>query len=93
MVKQSRGTLSGKTRSLRGKSRTTVSRQVKEFKVGDKVILAPKANPDGMPHLRYRNRQGKIVEKRGRSYLVEIKDGNKKKKIIAGPIHLRKSGA
>ena len=92
MAKQSRGTLSGKTRFLRGRSRSTVAESVRTFKIGDKVLISPKASISGMPHLRYANRHGIVVEKRGRSYVVEVKDGKKTKKLVTGPIHMRKVG-
>jgi large subunit ribosomal protein L21e len=43
----------------------------------------------GQPHHRYHGRVGLITEKRGRAYVVEIKDGGKIKKIIASPEHLK----
>ena len=89
MVKNSRGTLSGKTKKLKGKGKHTPAQLVKEFLVGDKVTLTPKQYDSGLPHLRYANKYGKIVEKRGKAYVVEIMDGKKKKSIIAHPVHLK----
>jgi large subunit ribosomal protein L21e len=42
-----------------------------------------------MPFPRFKGRMGKIVEKRGKSYVVEILDGNKMKKIVSRPEHLK----
>jgi large subunit ribosomal protein L21e len=42
-----------------------------------------------MPHPRYKGRIGKIIGKRGKSYIVEITDGNKVKKLISRPEHLK----
>lgn len=89
MVQRSKGTLSARTRKLKGKARVTVAEQVKTFNVGDKVVIKPKARSRGMPALRYAGRHGKVVKRRGMSYLVEIRDGGKKKELIAGPIHLQ----
>jgi ribosomal protein L21E len=88
MVKQSKGTLSKHTRKLRGKSRVSVAQAVRTFDVGAKVIITPKARREGLPHLRYRNKHGIVVERRGNSYVVEIQDYKKKKKVIAGAVHL-----
>jgi ribosomal protein L21E len=88
MVKASRGTMSRLTRRLKGKSTVTVPEYVKTFKVGDKVVIRPKAKWIGLPHLRYSNRHGIVVEKRGESYVVEVKDYSATKKIILSPIHL-----
>ncbi len=93
MVKRSKGAFSGRTRQLRGKGKVSVTQAVRTFKVGDKVIITPKARRSGLPHLRYANRHGVIVEKRGRGYLVQVKDINAVKKIIVGSIHLKLVGA
>jgi len=89
MVKPSKGALSGRTRKLRGKSRVSVAQAVRTFSIGDKVLINPKATPKGLPHLRYANRHGIVVEKRGKSYLVEVGDYKKRKKIVVGPVHLK----
>ena len=89
MVKQSKGTLRKQTRKLRGKSRVSVAQAVRTFDIGQKVVIAPKARREGLPHLRYNNRHGVVVEKRGNAYVVEISDYKKKKKLIVGSIHLK----
>ena len=89
MVKRSKGTFSGRTRKLKGKSRVTVADAVRTFDLGAKVIISPRARREGLPHLRYTNKHGIVVEKRGKSYVVEIKDYKKKKKIIVGPVHMK----
>ena len=66
----------------------SVARVVRTFNVGDKVVITPKANWVGLPHMRYSGKQGVVVEKRGKSYVVEVRDYAQKKMIIAGPVHL-----
>lgn len=90
MVKASRGAFSGRTRKLKGRSRVSVAQFVRTFKVGDRVIIAPKAKWIGLPHLRYSNRHGTVVERRGKSYVVKVGDyGKSTKTIIVSPIHLK----
>ena len=89
MVKPSKGPLSGNSRKLRGKSITTVTQAVRTFNVGDKVLITPKAKSEGLPHLRYANKHGVIKEKRGKAYLVEVRDYKKKKTLIVGTVHLK----
>ena len=89
MVKRSSGTFSGRTRKLRGKGRVSVAQAVRTFKVGDKVVITPKAQRAGLPHLRYSNRHGIVVERRGNSYLVEVGDLSTTKKVIVGSVHLK----
>ncbi len=91
MVRASKGAFNRRTRKLKGKSVVSVAQLVRTFNVGDKVIIDPKAKFIGMPHLRYASRHGVIKEKRGKSYMVEVGDFNKKKSIICGSVHLKLS--
>jgi large subunit ribosomal protein L21e len=43
----------------------------------------------GIPFKRFQGLSGNVIEKRGNAYLIEIKDGNKTKKILATPEHLK----
>ncbi len=61
-----------------------------EYKEGDKVVI--KANPAiwaGMPHRRFHGKVGEVIGKRGRSYIVKVRDGNVYKTLIVRPEHLR----
>ncbi|MDD5172042.1 MAG: 50S ribosomal protein L21e [Candidatus ainarchaeum sp.] len=89
MVKSSRGSMSRKTRKLKGRTGVTVTQLVRTFNIGDKVVISPCARPAGRPHLRYSGRHGIIKEKRGNSYVVEVGDMGSKKSVIAGPVHLK----
>jgi len=88
MVKPSRGAMSGRTRKLKGKSIVSVAKYMTEFNLGDKVVITPRAKNIGLPHLRYANRHGIVMEKRGTSYVVEVKDLKTKKLVVVSPIHL-----
>jgi len=72
-------------------SKTTITSILKEFEVGEKVII--KIDPsfhEGMPHPRYQGVMGIVKGKRGESYEVEIKDGKKKKLLVVNTVHLKK---
>jgi large subunit ribosomal protein L21e len=43
----------------------------------------------GQPHPRFHGKTGKIADKRGQAYIVAINDGNKAKKLIIRPEHLK----
>ena len=94
MVSRSRGYRS-KTRhklkkSVRGMP--TVNRQLQNFEIGDKVsIILEPAVTKGMPHPRFHGRVGTVTGKRGRAYLVKIKDIKKEKMFNALPVHLRRA--
>ncbi len=77
-------------KGVREKGKIYVTKALQEFNVGDYVAI--KIDPSihkGMPHPRFYGRTGKVVEKRGRAYVIEVKDGNTIKKIIALPEHLK----
>jgi large subunit ribosomal protein L21e len=65
---------------------------LQSFDNGEKVIIFPEpSSQKGMPFLRYKGNIGKVVERRGQGYLVEIDDGGKKKIIISRPEHLKRA--
>ena len=97
MVKRSRGTRS-KTRyklkkSVREKGLPNVSKLLQPYNTGDSVAI--KIDPSihrGMPHPKFHGKIGKIAEKRGSAYVIQIKEGNKEKELIARPEHIIKQG-
>ena len=87
-MKRSRGFRSKTRNKLKG-GRFSLAESLKTFKIGESVRV--KINPavhNGMPFSRYQNSQGVVTEQRGRAYIVDIKDGNKKKTLISRPEHL-----
>ena len=90
MVVKSRGPRKRTREKFRGPAKFTVNRFIKEFKVGDNVALVVhSASQEGMPFKRFHGKTGKIVGKRGRAYIVEIKDGGKRKIVISKVEHIR----
>lgn len=92
MARRSTGFRNKTRRLLNGaaEKRVTVASRMKEFKGGAKVVV--RINPaihDGIPHPRYYGALGTVIEKRGRSYVIEIKDGGKTKWLIAAGEHLK----
>ena len=79
-----------KKKSIRTKGKLSFSRYFQEFKDGDVVSVVKELSvPSNIPD-RYQGRTGVVDGKRGRSYIVLIKDNDKPKKFIIQPIHLRK---
>jgi large subunit ribosomal protein L21e len=75
---------------FRKSKRTPISKFLREFKIGDKVVIdIESSSQGGMPFRRFQGLPGEIVGKRGRAYFVKIKDGGKIKKIISNPEHLK----
>jgi large subunit ribosomal protein L21e len=92
MVQKSKGPRR-RTRNLlklKAREKTPITRYLKEFEIGNNVVIDPTpSSPKGMPFRRFFGRTGVITEKRGKSYIVKIKDGKKEKKLIARPEHLK----
>jgi len=66
-----------------------VSRFLREFSVGDRVIVRIEASdPHGQPHPRYQGRVCTVVARSGRAYRIQFLDGGKRKELLATPIHL-----
>ncbi|HDI10127.1 MAG TPA: 50S ribosomal protein L21e [Euryarchaeota archaeon] len=94
MVERSKGFRSKTRKKLRKNVRERgmmpLSRIMREHSVGDRVaIVIDPSIHKGQPHPRFHGRTGKVIGKRGRAYIIEIYDGNKRKKIFARPEHLR----
>lgn len=95
MVTRSRGSRS-KTRyklkkSLRVSRANPISKKIQTFDENALVhIIIDPSVQKGQPHPRFHGKTGKIDSKRGRAYLVAINDGNKAKKLIIRPEHLKK---
>lgn len=65
-------------------------RATQDLPLGTRVaILIDPSVHKGQPHHRYQGKTGLVTEKRGRAYIIEIKDGGKIKRIIASPEHLK----
>jgi len=61
-----------------------------KFKEGESVAVVRELNQTfGYPK-RLQGRTGKVIEKRGAAYYVEIKDYNKSKRYLIRPIHLKR---
>lgn len=86
-----RKTRSKLRRKLRERGLSPLTRALQEFEEGDIVYIKIDSSVHkGMPYPRYHGANGVIKQKRGRAYLVEIKDGGKKKILISRPQHLVK---
>jgi large subunit ribosomal protein L21e len=92
MTHKARGVKS-KTRKLlsrRVREKTSVNKRLKEFKIGRKVMIKPDPSEQrGMPFKRFYGKVGTVVNKRGRSYIIKLKDGGKEKELIVRPVHLK----
>lgn len=88
-MKNSKGIMVRRTKRFRKERKLTVGDRVKTFEKGDRVIISLQPCFKGFPAPRYDGRHGIIVEGRGKAYVVEIRDMNAKKRLIASPVHLK----
>jgi large subunit ribosomal protein L21e len=90
-----------KAKGFRRKSRTLLRRNPRErgkiglskilhdYAAGEKVVV--KIDPGvhkGMPHRRFHGKVGVVMAKRGRSYVLHVRQGDATKEIIVRPEHL-----
>jgi large subunit ribosomal protein L21e len=79
------------TKRVREKGKLGLSRLLAEYEVGDKVVInIDPAIHKGMPHKRFQGKVGTIVEKRGKSYVLDIPQRKTSKLVVARPEHVRK---
>lgn len=94
MVRKTRG-YKCRTRKLfskktRDKGIPPLGYLLKDYEPGEKVNIT--INPTihkGQPHKRFHGKTGSIIGKRGKAYLVSVKDGDREKIIISRPEHMR----
>jgi len=89
MVRKSHGPRRRTRAKLRKTTRMKVSQFMKEFSIGDNVAIKIESGVQKMPFRRFHGITGKVIGKRGRAYIIQIKDGKKLKKIITKPEHLK----
>ncbi|MEM3074377.1 MAG: 50S ribosomal protein L21e [Candidatus Pacearchaeota archaeon] len=79
-----------KGKSIRERGKIKFSEYFKLLKEGDKVAVVKEKSSIASFPKRIHGRTGTIVGKRGRSYLINLKELNKDKIFIIQPIHLKK---
>lgn len=68
----------------------TLAKFLQEFKPGDKIVVVLEPSSQrGLPHVRFYGRNGRVIEKRGRSYVVMVKEMNKEKELTIAPEHMK----
>lgn len=68
-----------------------VTRSFLHLEPGEKaaIVIDPSV-PKGQPDTRFHGLTGTVVERRGRAYVVAVRQGGLTKQVIATPEHLRK---
>ena len=77
-------------KSVRTRGKFQLSKYFQKLKIGESVaVLRERAVRINFPE-RLQGRTGKVEAKRGKSYMVKIKDQTKEKSFLIEPIHLKK---
>lgn len=95
MVQKKKGKFSDTRKRLkkhiRDRGKVKISKFLQQFEEGDKVVIVPEPSyQKGLPFRRFWGKIAKVVGKRGEATIVELKDGNKVKRVIAANVHLKK---
>ncbi len=75
---------------IRTRGKLQLSRYLQELNEGDFVAISREKSVQSSFPKRFQGITGIVEARRGKAYLVKIKDGNKEKRILIEPIHLKK---
>jgi large subunit ribosomal protein L21e len=92
-LRGSKGYQTGTRRLFKKKPREhgkiRISKLLYEYPPGTQVVVKiDSSTQKGMPHRRYHGRVGTVLNKRGRSYVISVTQGDAVKEIIVRPEHL-----
>ena len=92
-MRKSRGYRAGTRRLLkkepRERGKIRISKLLYEYQPGNRVVIMIDSSiQKGMPHKRYHGKVGTVIDKRGRSFIVSVTQGEATKEIIVRPEHL-----
>ena len=92
-MRKSKGYRSGTRRLFkkepRERGKMKLSKLLYEYQPGTQVLVKIDSSVHkGMPHRRYHGRVGTVINKRGRSYVVSVSQGDAIREIIVRPEHL-----
>jgi large subunit ribosomal protein L21e len=77
------------TKGPREHGKLRLSKLLYEYQPGTSVVIKIDSSVHkGMPHRRYHGKVGTVLNKRGRSYVVSVSQGDAMKEIIVRPEHL-----
>lgn len=78
-------------KSVKERGKISITKYFQQFSIGEKAMIKfEPAYHKGMCSVRFHDRIGTVVGKRGECYELKIVDMGKEKKLIAHPVHLKK---
>ena len=89
--KKAKGKRAKQRDTMKRRGRTTVNTMLAELDKGQTVQVNINSRIHaGLPFRRFQGKTGIVEGKRGRSYIVDLKDGNKAKQLVVHPAQLKK---
>lgn len=79
-----------KRKKVRERGKIKFSEYLKQLKQGDRISVKRELAVRSSFPKRLQGKSGIVEEKRGRAYVVKIKDLNKEKRFIIQTVHLKK---
>ncbi len=79
-----------RNKKIKAKGKSQLSKYFQKMREGDMVAVVKEPSLKAEFPAKIQGRTGVVEGKRGRSYVIRIKDFNKEKKFIIKPIHLKK---
>tara|TARA_Y100000310_G_scaffold345483_1_gene465512 strand:+ start:2936 stop:3223 length:288 start_codon:yes stop_codon:yes gene_type:complete len=80
------------SKKVRQKGKFSLTRFFQRLSEGDKVYLVAEPSiQKGMYFPRFHGKAGVVDGKQGSNYYVKIKDGNKPKRLLVHPVHLKRA--
>ncbi len=79
-----------KKKEIRKKGKIPLSTLFSELKIGDKVALVRDLSFSPSFPKSWQGKTGKVIKKQGKAYVIQLKEGNKLKKINVKRINLKK---
>ncbi len=79
-----------KSKRIESKARPGLNRIFQEFREGEPVAVVKEPSVSSKFPLRIQGLTGTVKDKRGKSYIVEIKTQNKAKQFLIEPVHLKR---
>ncbi len=80
----------GRRKKIRTRGKLQLSKYFQELKEGDSVAIVKERSVKSNFPERLQGKTGMVENKRGKAYMIKIKDQNKEKRFIIEPTHLKK---
>ncbi len=77
-------------KKVRTRGKIQLSRYFQEMEKGDFVAIVREPSVQSSFPVRIQGRTGKVEGRRGKAYMINLRDQNKEKKFLIEPIHLKK---